>query len=135
MSRAAVTVILCLVALASVASAAPAPPTDKPAPPTDKSRPTEAPQRCEPNPQFDRPDTERPRRPGPAPRDYLGLTAATLRERYGAPGCASPSKWRYWQPEGCAYERHVVTLWFARGKVSRVNVVHVWTGEECMSDQ
>jgi hypothetical protein len=116
-------VLACLVALASTAHADP-----RPAPPP----PLPA---CAADPHLDQPDTERPRRKGPSPREYLGLTAATLRERFGAPGCASLAKWRYWTPDGCSYEKHAVTLWFAHGKVSRVNVVHIWTGEECMFDE
>lgn len=68
-------------------------------------------------------------------RDYLGKTAAALVKARGEPSCKSKTKWRYDVPDGCAYERDVVTVWFAGGKVRRVNIVHVFTGEECRFDQ
>ncbi|HTJ42502.1 MAG TPA: hypothetical protein VL463_10435 [Kofleriaceae bacterium] len=87
---------------------------------------------CADDPRYDRPD-----KPHHGPRyaerkDFVGKTAAQLVATFGEPSCKSKAKWRYWRPDGCSYEKDVVTLWFRGGKVSRVNIVHVYTGEECM---
>src|SRR5262249_32623285 len=62
----------------------------------------------------------------------VGKTAAQVIAKRGQPGCKSATLWRYWMPNGCAYEKTVVSVWFANGKVVRANSVHHWTGEECM---
>lgn len=90
---------------------------------------------CADDERYDRPQQQRSQRPGPRAADFLGKTPAKLVAAFGEPVCKSARKWRYFRPDGCAYERHVVTLWFAAGKVARVNIVHVWTGEECAYDQ
>jgi hypothetical protein len=87
---------------------------------------------CQPSARFDR----RPA-PGslaaraPSRQEIVGLRAAQVVDLLGQPSCRSATKWRYRQPDGCAGEKDVLTLWFRRGKVIRVNVVHVVTGERC----
>ncbi len=65
---------------------------------------------------------------------FVGKTADEIVKQNGEPGCKSPRKWRYWFPDGCAYEKDVVTLRFgAHDRVARATVVHIITGEECAS--
>jgi hypothetical protein len=67
------------------------------------------------------------------PVELVGKMAADVIKRMGAPDCKSPERWRYWRPEGCAYEKEVVTLRFDRdGKVKSVVAVKYVTGEECI---
>jgi hypothetical protein len=86
--------------------------------------------RCTDDKELDGPNSK-PRPGGPSPKEYVGKTAAQLVATHGEPDCRDPARWRYDVPRGCAYERWVVTLRFAHGKVARATVVHVWTGEEC----
>jgi hypothetical protein len=98
-------------------------------PPARDRRPIPA---CRPSPRFDRrpaPGSAAAR--APSRQEIVGLRAAQVVDLLGQPACRSATKWRYRQPEGCAVEKDVVTLWFRRGKVVRVNVVHVVTGERC----
>jgi hypothetical protein len=86
---------------------------------------------CRDDPRYDRAQKHRGQRFA-EPKEFLGKSATKLVERFGEPYCKSPAKWRYTVPDGCAYERDMVTLWFRGGKVARVNIVHEVTGEECM---
>ncbi|MEZ4358867.1 MAG: hypothetical protein R3B48_01715 [Kofleriaceae bacterium] len=60
-----------------------------------------------------------------------GETAAAVRERLGEPGCQSAALWRYWIPRGCSYEKTVVSLWFRKGRVTKVRAVDIITGAFC----
>jgi hypothetical protein len=64
--------------------------------------------------------------------DATGRTAAQIEKQFGAPGCKSPTLWRYWVPDGCSYQKTVVSLWFRGDKIVRVNAVDITTGEECL---
>jgi hypothetical protein len=89
------------------------------------------PPRCTDDTKLDGPSSK-PGADAPAPKDYVGKTAKQIVAAHGEPDCRDPKRWRYDIPRGCSYERWVVTLHFAGGKVARATVVHVWTGEECM---
>ena len=106
--------VLALIVLSAVAARADAP----------------APSPCTDDAQLDGPSSKR-HAPGVSTRGYVGKTAAQVIAAHGEPGCKSPRKWRYWFPDDCAYEKDVVTLRFANGRVSRATVVHIFTGEEC----
>jgi hypothetical protein len=87
---------------------------------------------CRPSPAYDAPDEDGSKRPTPFSRkDFLGKRARRLLSQRGEPECRSARLWRYYFPPGCSDWRTVVTLWFRRGKVVKVNIVTEYTGEEC----
>ncbi len=86
---------------------------------------------CEPNERYDTPSQQPAHHHRVAASDYRGRRAAQLLARFGPPTCRGRDKWRYLYPQGCTEWRTVVTLWFSRGKVVRVNVVEHYTGMEC----
>jgi len=88
------------------------------------------PPRCKPDARFDRP-TKGGRTMGLAD-GLVGKTAAQVIAKRGTPSCKSPTLWRFWVPDGCAYEKIVVSVWFDRGRVRRAIAVRYITGEECM---
>jgi len=64
--------------------------------------------------------------------DVVGKRLVDVEKKLGAPTCQSATLRRYWVPDGCSYEKTIVSLWIKAGKVVRVNAVDTVTGQECM---
>lgn len=88
---------------------------------------------CTADRQLDRPGESVGSGGGPhvTPRELVGKKLADVVAKYGAPGCQSKRLVRIWIPDGCAYEKTVLSLWLRRGRVTRATVVRIVTGEEC----
>lgn len=83
---------------------------------------------CDPDPRYD----VGSQRTGRFFKDAVkGKSAHAIRKALGPPSCQSATLWRYWLPQGCSYEKTVVSLWFRKGRVVRVNAVDIITGQEC----
>lgn len=91
-----------------------------------------APPPCAPDARFDR-----PRKTGPIrhvdPKKLVGKKPAEVSAQLRVePGCRSARLWRFWIPDGCAYEKIVVSIWITRDRVVRATAVSYVTGQECM---